>query len=365
MKKNLLTSMVALGLLTACNGEDQNIINSNSSKYKAQVEELEWDKSFLDAVDSRGLTTRTVIDFTTFKTFWSQGDRVGVFPTTSSQFSDGTTSQLPFTVNGGEGTTFTLFDGGGFGLIEGAEYAASYPYQSGNDQLKAVNYDYTYMVNEATALVPSDFDFVNRYDYMKADPVVAPDDITHFHFERVGCVVLFDMTFYKPGVYDELKVSAIDDKGDLLPIVTYATGDMTQPNRKAERANELLSTKPTPGNTTDAMMFKIRKSANSSEGVAITEADFNNGKNYRQFIWMMFPQDFSNHQFIIAAHNATNDRWYSGLSDGLCMKSDVAYAYMFELKDIDETWMYLNDLFEYHNSESSIVLNQFWISTHE
>lgn len=367
MNKILLTGIAAMALFSSCTKEDNMSVRWDASPVKASVPTIEFDQSFLE-VNALHLSTRTAIDFKdgNLPTYWSAGDKVGIFPTTTGTFTDGSSSQLPFVVAGGENATLTPFDGGGFGLIEDECYAATYPYGAANDNRSAINYDYTYMVNEATPLVAGDYDFVNKYDYMKADPVVA-QELTTFYFDRVGSIVCFDFTFTVPGEYDKIQVTALNrETKQLTPIITYATGDLTQQNRRKDATRPtswLSSTTPVDGNTTDCLSFKTRLNKNSDSGVTLTASDIvDPTKNYRQFFWIMFPQDLSATDYVVYAHNMTDGCWYAGSKAAKNQKAGVAYGYLFTLdKKYDGGNAYLPDFLHNRDSESYIMMNHWWI----
>lgn len=369
MNKILLTSIAALAMLSACTKEDQLKGDYSASPVRAYAPAIDYDESFFESFD-QNMSTRTAIDFASgsLLTYWSAGDKVGIFPTTTGTFTDGSTSQLPFVVAGGENATLSPFDGGGFGLIEGELYAASYPYGPSNDNRSAINYDYTYLVNEATAIVPGDADFVNKYDYMKADPVEAtPEDYTQFNFDRVGAVVRFDIRYTAEGLYDKLLVTALNrETKKLTPIITYATGDLTQYNRRrdASRPTSWLSaTSPVAGNTTECISFVTCNSTQRNSSVKLTAEQIADPKqNYRQFYWIMFPQDLSATDYVVYAHNKVDGSWYAGSTAAKNQKADVAYAYKFTLNQkYGGSNAYLPDFFNQHDSESYIMMNQWWI----
>lgn len=367
MNKILLTSIAALAMLSACTKEDHLPDATGASPLKAVAPEIEYDESFLQLF-GQSLSTRTSIDFSDPKlpTYWTAGDKVGIFPTTTGTFTDGSSSQLPFLMSGDENSTLSPFDGGGFGLIEDEEYAATYPYDASNANRSAINYDYTYMINEATPLVQGDKDFVNKYDYMKADPVVA-QELTTFNFDRVGAIVGFQLQFTEAGEYDKLQVTCLNrETNTLTPIITYATGDLTQPNlrKDASRATSwLASTTPVAGNTTECLSFQIRNHKNNPEGTLVTKSNLDDPANCtRQFFWIMFPQDLSATDYVVYAHNKKDGCWYAGSKAAKNQKADVAYGYKFVLdKKYEGGKAYVTDFFNNRDSESYIMLNHWWI----
>ena len=126
---------------------------------------------------------------------WSANDTVGIFP------NEGAQAYFPMT--NGAGTNQASFTGGGWALKTSSKYAAYYPYNFYNRDLKkiAVNYEgQTQKGNGSTA-------HLGAYDYMAAVATTPSSGKVNFDFQHLGCLVELNVTLPKASTYNSITLS--------------------------------------------------------------------------------------------------------------------------------------------------------------
>ena len=151
---------------------------------------------------------------------WSENDTVGIFP------NEGAQAYFPMT--NGAGTNQASFTGGGWALKTSSKYAAYYPYNFYNRDLKkiAVNYEgQTQKGNGSTA-------HLGAYDYMAAVATTPSSGKVNFDFQHLGCLMEIKMTIPEPCKLTYLTINdpyphysntsnGYIDLGSITPKITY------------------------------------------------------------------------------------------------------------------------------------------------
>ena len=201
MKKHFLYCCFLAGVLS--------LPNSCSSELKSDIDEgrVESFSVSLDPLifeDDLGSLTRSSIekDEGGYYQVWTEGDVIGVFPNTGSQIEF---AIQPAYYN----QRSAVFDGGGWALRTGYQYAAYYPF----------NYDY----KDKSAL-PVNFigqkqvgnnnmAHINRYNFfVSKNAIVAESSSLEFGVQFVGHLCRFIFTMPEAGNFTKLRIksSAID-----------------------------------------------------------------------------------------------------------------------------------------------------------
>lgn len=162
--------------------------------------------------------TRTSVDLSNGKyiTSWTQGDCIDIYSLSADGgFRDIDTpsnSHVKFEITKVESydNAWARFAGNGYGLLDGYEYAAYYPYVSGNDYPSdkvELNYDYS-----ATTITPNSTEHIKDFDYLVSD-VATPvgDHYVVMNFHHVGCLVRLRVICPEAGTYTSLQLGADDE----------------------------------------------------------------------------------------------------------------------------------------------------------
>ena len=157
-------------------------------------------------------STRMSYNTSTWKTGWSDGDTLGIYPSSGGQ--------VEFPITEGIGTLSAAFNGGGWGLKTGVKYAAYYPYDIMNQfkTNKTLQMTYTGQVQKAN----DNATHLGAFDYMGSASSAAVNNNLNFQLKRQGVIARIRATVNTTATYTELEL--ISDKGD---IVTEAAMDVS------------------------------------------------------------------------------------------------------------------------------------------
>ncbi len=385
--KRIFYSLVLLTFF-ACT-ENEDISTPLDKKVQVEVEPLTLDESFTNIygdIGANNLSTRVAIDYLRhpIQFNWSSGDKIGVFPLNAA-FSNGVSAQAGFQAYNGVSTPtgdytsvpFTEFNPEGFGLVNGCDYAAYYPYDPKNTRTDEIVFDYNYLsqgVEEFNALPVKDGEYilgrtqVQDHCYMIADAVKPKDDITIFHFEHVGAMVGFHLTFddiiARQGIYgvefgslqvNNVKIWLIDKKGGKVKFPGYALGDLSKQNNRGVNVN-LNSTAKVSTNDLDHLDLKIKKKGDGTSTGLIEptlstwgyagSGDFSKvDREYKYsgsmdiMLWL-YPQDLTDIDFLVIAEcqSKSGQKHHYGtiLKGNKKLYSGVAYAFNPQMHCIDD-----------------------------
>lgn len=376
--KRIFYSLVLLTFF-ACT-ENEDISTPLDKKVEAEVEPLTLDESFTNIYGNIGandLSTRVVIDYLRhpIQFNWSSGDIIGVFPLNAT-FSNGESAQVQFKAYNGVNNNmvnvptypsvpFTEFNPGAFGLVNGCEYAAYYPWAGKNNKTNEIEFDYSYLsdgVEEVygqpvkTGEKIMERTQVHNHCYMIADAVKPVDDITVFHFEHVGAMVGFHFNFIKKeitNIYnttngDEMeeitnvKIWLIDGNGKKVKFPGYALGNLNIPNNREHRSDNvsLNSTQKVSKNDLDHLNLNIKS------GVYHKFAN-----DMMDIMLWLYPQDITGLNFLVIAESKKGrhiQHYGTILTGDKQLKSGVAYAFNAPLYYLDEE-MNLATIFKEYN----------------
>lgn len=184
MKKYLsLISLLVLSLVS-CNNELENFFT---------VGEV---TTINVSADEFQTGTRTSISNTDYAVSWNNGDMIGIFPMKENA------KQIAFEISGGTGSSYATFDGNGWGLKNGTNYAAYYPCSS-NAFLDKTNIilDYSGQAQNGNG----NSSHLGTYDFLKAGSTQAVNGSLDFQFEHIGTLV--HLTFDVPnGTYKKVEL---------------------------------------------------------------------------------------------------------------------------------------------------------------
>lgn len=117
---------------------------------------------------------------------WAEGDRVGVWPT------DGTSSQVKFSITSGAGKNTASFDGGAYILRDDLQYSAYYPYNASNDEssCSAISFSYEGQCQTGNASLAH----LGTHDLMATNATSAVNGELFFDFYHVNCAAQINLT---------------------------------------------------------------------------------------------------------------------------------------------------------------------------
>lgn len=224
------------------------------------------------------LFTRTSTDLSNgnYVTSWTEGDCIDIYSLSAEGgFRDIATpsnSHVKFEITKVESNdnAWARFAGNGYGLLDGYEYAAYYPYVSGNDYPSdkvELNYDYS-----STTITPNSTDHIKDYDYLVSD-VATPvgDHYVVMNFHHVGSLVRLRAFCPNAGIYTRLQIASDDADG----FVTKATL-----------------------NVADGTTSPVKTS--STINIPITPTEVSAGGYITVYV-MMYPKDFSSKRLYVRA----------------------------------------------------------------
>ena len=145
--------------------------------------------------DSR---TSFTLDESGLKFAWAEGDKVGVWPT------DGSSSQVEFTIKSGAGQNSARFDGGAWALREEVQYAAYYPYCVSNTESSnsAISFSYEGQSQKGNASLAH----LGTHDLMATHATSAVNGELNFEFQHVNCAAQLRLTVPVAATFTTLTV---------------------------------------------------------------------------------------------------------------------------------------------------------------
>ena len=169
------TALLTLSALYSC-GEDAGMVESlNLSNGKALESISITGKDFQTETGTR---SSVVISNAGVNFLWEATDTVGIFPDKGSQ--------AEFAMDEGAGMQTATFNGGGWALKAASTYAAYYPYNFYNRNLKAIPVSYegqTQTGNASTA-------HLGAYDFMAASVTTPSNGAVAFDMQHMGALVM-------------------------------------------------------------------------------------------------------------------------------------------------------------------------------
>ena len=129
---------------------------------------------------------------------WAEGDKVGVWPT------DGSSSQVEFSITSGVGQASAKFDGGAWALRNDVQYAAYYPYCVSNSGSNNSNILFNYEGQAQNG--NASLSHLGTHDLMATHATSAVDDELNFSFKHVNSVAQFRLTVPVAATFTALTV---------------------------------------------------------------------------------------------------------------------------------------------------------------
>ena len=145
-----------------------------------------------------GSRTAFTLDTDKLKFAWAAGDKVGVWPT------DGSSSQVEFTISSGAGEPSAKFDGGAWALKEEVQYAAYYPFNASNNESNNTNIRFSYEGQAQTG--NGSLAHLGTHDLMATHATVAVDGALNFHFKHVNSVAQLRLTVPAAATFTSVSV---------------------------------------------------------------------------------------------------------------------------------------------------------------
>lgn len=125
---------------------------------------------------------------------WSENDTVGIFPNTGSQ--------AEFAMSQGAGTHTATFTGGGWALKSSATYAAYYPYNFYNRDLKNIPVSYEGQTQNGNASTAH----IGAYDFMAASVSTPENGAVSFDMQHLGCLVQLTVDLDEAATINEVSI---------------------------------------------------------------------------------------------------------------------------------------------------------------
>ena len=148
-------------------------------------------------------TTRSSVNITESGAsfIWSENDTVGIFPNTGSQ--------AEFAMSQGAGTHTATFTGGGWALKSSATYAAYYPYNFYNRDLKNIPVSYEGQTQNGNASTSH----IGAYDFMAASVSTPENGAVSFNMQHLGCLVQLTVDLDEAAKINEVSIKCGDENG--------------------------------------------------------------------------------------------------------------------------------------------------------
>lgn len=142
-----------------------------------------------------------IINGSTLRFSWAQGDSLGIFPDRGNQ--------VEFPITSTEGGNSAVFDGGGWGLKNGSSYAAYYPFSVWNyhRNSKTILLDYTGQVQEGNG----SFAHLSAYDYLASSRITPSGGSVTFEMNRLGAILYIDIVVPEPTTINSLVISCDEE----------------------------------------------------------------------------------------------------------------------------------------------------------
>lgn len=232
--------MAVCAAMVSCSTSQEEIINPEveNAVNAVTIQAPEY-SDLTDAATRMKVTAGNTLSYE-----WIATDTLGIFPMVGNQ--------VEFPIGSGAGSNVATFDGGGWALKNGVQYAAYYPYSKFNYWRtgKTILLDYTCQTqtgdNNTTDL--------GNYVFSAAGSIAPVDGVLTFKLTALGAVYRFKLTVPEPGTYTGLvlvadkKLIPAQQSMDILketPTLTAKTLDsriaMKLNNVKTTEANQVLT----------------------------------------------------------------------------------------------------------------------------
>lgn len=145
-----------------------------------------------------GSRTAFTLDTDKLKFAWAAGDKVGVWPT------DGSSSQVEFTISSGAGESSAKFNGGAWALKEEVQYAAYYPFNVSNNESNNSNIRFSYEGQAQTG--NGSLAHLGTHDLMATHATTAVEGELNFKFKHVNSVAQLRLTVPAAATFTSVSV---------------------------------------------------------------------------------------------------------------------------------------------------------------
>lgn len=126
---------------------------------------------------------------------WKEGDQIGIYATSAT---------ASFSIDQiGIDAKNAMFDGGGFGLKQGSEYLALYPYMSEATNKSAVRLNYA----GQRQIANNDTRHLSAFDYMTARATAVAEDAASFEFKHLDAIMRLKIALPTAGYYTKVQVT--------------------------------------------------------------------------------------------------------------------------------------------------------------
>ena len=178
--------LCALVLKACSSGDDPMLPEEEDPTHPSQaVKVVTMNADHILSGNGRSRTAFT-LESDRLKFAWAAGDKVGVWPT------DGSSSQVEFTISSGAGESSAKFNGGAWALREEMKYAAYYPYNASNSESNNSNIRFSY---EGQAQKGNgSLAHLGTHDLMATHATVAVEGELNFQFKHVNSVAQLRLT---------------------------------------------------------------------------------------------------------------------------------------------------------------------------
>lgn len=197
--KKFITKTTALLSLFAVAACSEDVLVENVPVAGTTVKEISItgkDFDFESATRSSVSITESGADF-----IWSENDTVGIFPNTGSQ--------AEFAMSQGAGTETATFTGGGWALKSSATYAAYYPYNFYNRDLKNIPVSYEGQTQNGNASTAH----IGAYDFMAASVSTPENGAVSFDMQHLGCLVQLTVDLDEAATINEVSIKYGEENG--------------------------------------------------------------------------------------------------------------------------------------------------------
>lgn len=183
------TALLSLFAVAACSEDAlvENVPVAGTTVKEISITGKGFD--FESATRSSVSITESGADF-----IWSENDTVGIFPNTSSQ--------AEFAMSQGAGTETATFTGGGWALKSSATYAAYYPYNFYNRDLKNIPVSYEGQTQNGNVSIAH----IGAYDFMAASVSTPENGAVSFDMQHLGCLVQLTVDLDEAATINEVSI---------------------------------------------------------------------------------------------------------------------------------------------------------------
>ena len=183
------TALLSLFAVAACSEDAlvENVPVAGTTVKEISITGKDFD--FESATRSSVSITESGADF-----IWSENDTVGIFPNTGSQ--------AEFAMSQGAGTHTATFTGGGWALKSSATYAAYYPYNFYNRDLKNIPVSYAGQTQKGNAGTAH----IGAYDFMAASVSTPENGAVSFDMQHLGCLVQLTVDLDEAATINEVSI---------------------------------------------------------------------------------------------------------------------------------------------------------------